>query len=51
MRRVLFVPFAKFVEREFAFGGLFILPRPIIDPFADGALQFYKIFLRHNNYF
>jgi len=37
---VLFAPAAVFFEFDFAFNFSFIFSRPVIDPFAIGALHF-----------
>jgi len=40
-------PFAVFFEFKLALNRFFILARPVINPFANGALHFYKIILGH----
>lgn len=47
MHGVLFAPLAVFLELNFSFYFPLIFPRPVIETFAYGALQFYEIWLWH----
>jgi len=41
MNRILFAPFAKFLELDFALNEFFVLSAPVIDPFTVFAGEFY----------
>ena len=47
MRSVFFAPFAVFFERQFPFHFADVFMRPVIVPFAYGALKPNEIWLRH----
>ena len=48
MRRPFLAPFTILLERDFALYAADIFARPVIEPFADRALETNKIGLGHN---
>ena len=47
MSCVLFTPLAEFFQLNFALNFALVLTGPVIDTFANGALKFDEIVLRH----